>query len=37
MELRDFVVPDVTLLREVGRLRVAAWETETSRAAEGDS
>ena len=36
MELRDFAVLDETLLREIGRLRVAAWETETSRAAEMD-
>jgi hypothetical protein len=36
MELRDFAVLDETLLRDVGRLRVAAWETETSRAAEMD-
>ena len=36
MKLRDFAVLDETLLREIGRLRVAAWETETSRAAEMD-
>jgi len=34
MEMREFTTLDEELLRQIGRLRVEAWETETARAAE---
>ena len=34
MELRDFTLIDEALLCQIGRLRIEAWETETSKAAD---
>jgi GNAT superfamily N-acetyltransferase len=37
VEFRNFTSIDEALLRQIGRLRVEAWETETSKASEMES